>query len=247
MGCNWPTIARDPIEDFKMSHYLIFAGFLLAFAACADEQARLISTTCEALKRYFTLSGNYYNKCLSDEEYRKSLVSRRDEQWSRDISDSHNRKLMIMVPKKSRDRYIRVSQIMELPLKQATNFSRSRAEQYVGEQYVVAGTLLDETNGTDRNTDGTDKNSLVFYADTDRDRKHRVLIATDALDNDQKIFISRHCWLNTADYSTSMCHGDVYISVQREPKGHFITYELDGAAFTKSNAAGVLSLLSRYR
>jgi hypothetical protein len=50
-----------------------------------------------------------------------------------------------------------------------------------------------------------------------------MVIATDALDNDQKIFISRHCWLNTADYSTSMCHGDIYptrlllsLNVQRE-------------------------------
>jgi hypothetical protein len=152
-----------------------------------------------------------------------------------------------MIAKKSRDRYIRVSHIMELPPKEATNFSGTKAEQHVGERYVISGTLLDETNRRDKNTDGTDKNILVFYADTDSDRKHRVVIATDALDNDQKMFISRHRWLNTAEYSTSMCHGDVYISVQREPTGHFITYELDGAAFTKSNAAGVLNLLSRYR
>jgi len=226
---------------------VIFVGFLLVFAGCADEQARLISTTCEALTKYFTLSKNDYNKCLSDEDYRKSLLLDRDEQWSRDISDSHNRKLMIMLPKKRRETYIRVSQIMELPLKEATNYSGSQAEQHVGERYVISGTLLEETNGRDKNTDGTDKNILVFYADIDNEPKHRVVIATDALDNDQKIFISRHCWLNTADYSTSMCHGDVYISVQREPNGHFITYELDGAAFTKSNAAGVLRLLSKYR
>jgi hypothetical protein len=112
---------------------------------------------------------------------------------------------------------------------------------------VIAGILLEEINGTDKNTDGTDKNILVFYADTDNDRKHRIVLATDALDNDQKVFISQHCWLNTAEYSTSMCHGDVYISVQHEPTGHFINYELDGAAFTKSNAAGVLSLLSKFR
>jgi hypothetical protein len=127
------------------------------------------------------------------------------------------------------------------------HFSGSNAEQHLGERYVIAGTLLDETNGTDKNTDETDKNILVFYADIDNDRKNRIVLATDALDNDQKTFISTHCWLNTADDSTSMCHGDVYISVQREPSGHFITYELDGAAFIKSNAAGVLSLLSRYR
>ena len=212
---------------------VIFAGFLLLFAGCADEQARLISTTCEALKRYFTLSKNDYNKCLSDEDYRKSLLLDRDEQWSRDIFDSHNRKLMIMLPKKRRETYIRVSKIMELPLKEATNYSGSQAEQHVGERYVIAGTLLEETNGrdkntdgtdkntdgTDKNTDGTDKNILVFYADIDNEPKHQVVIATDALDNDQKIFISRHCWLNTADYSTSMCHGDVYVSVQREPWG----------------------------
>ena len=61
------------------------------------------------------------------------------------------------------------------------------------------------------------------------------------------IFISQHCWLNTAEYSTSMCHGDIYISVQRESTRRFIIYELDGAAFTQSNAAAVVSLLSRYR
>jgi hypothetical protein len=233
------------MDTFKLT--IIFASFLLAFAACADEQARLISTTCEALKRYFTLSKNDYNKCLSDEDYRRSLVLDRDEQWSRHISDSHNRKLMIMLPKKRRETYIRVSQIMELPLKEATNFSGTKAEQHVGERYVISGTLLDETNGRDKNTDGTDKNTLVFYADTDNNRKHRLVIASDALNDDQKTFISQHCWLNTVEYSTSMCDGDVYISVQREPNRHFITYELDGAAFTRSNAAGVLSLLSRYR
>jgi hypothetical protein len=134
-----------------------------------------------------------------------------------------------MLPKKSRGKYIRVSQLRELPLKQVTNFSGSNAEWHVGEPYVITGILLDETNGMDKQIDGTDKNILVFYADTDKDRKHRVVIATDALDNDQKTFISSHCWLNTAEYPTSMCHGDVYISVQREPTGHFITYELDGA------------------
>src|SRR5262249_25127279 len=152
-----------------------------------------------------------------------------------------------MLPKKRGDTYTRVSQIMELPLKQAANFSLIKAAQYVGERYVIAGILLEETNGTNKNIDGTDKDILVFYADTDKDREHRVVIATDTLDNDQRFFISQHCWLNTADSSTSMCHGDVYISVQREPTGHFITFELDGAALTKSNAAGVLSLLSRYR
>src|SRR5215831_14307969 len=102
---------------FKLAS-VIFVGFLLVFAGCADEQARLISTTCEALKRYFTLSKNDYNKCLSDEDYRRSLVLDRDEQWSRHISDSHNRKLMIMLPKKSKNGYTRVSQIMDLPLKE---------------------------------------------------------------------------------------------------------------------------------
>jgi hypothetical protein len=152
-----------------------------------------------------------------------------------------------MLPKKSKDGYIRVSQIVDLPLKETMNFSGSKAEQHVGERYVIAGFLLEETNGTDKNTDGTDKNILVFYADTDNNRKHRLVIASDALNDDQKTFISQHCWLNTVEYSTSMCDGDVYISVQREPNRHFITYELDGAAFTRSNAAGVLSLLSRYR
>ena len=106
-----------------------------------------------------------------------------------------------MLPKKSKDGYTLVSQILDLPLKETMNFSGGKAERYVGERYVMAGTLLDETNGTDKNTDGTDKNILVFYADTDNDRKHRIVLATDALDNDQKVFISLHCWLNTAEYS----------------------------------------------
>jgi hypothetical protein len=233
------------LDTFRLT--IIFASFFLAFAACANEEARLISTTCDALKRYFTLSKDDYNKCSTDKDYRKSLVSLRDEEWSRHISDSHNRKLKIMLPKKSKDGYIRVSQIVDLPLKETMNFSGSKAEQHVGERYVIAGFLLEETNGTDKNTDGTDKNILVFYADTDNNRKHRLVIASDALNDDQKTFISQHCWLNTVEYSTSMCDGDVYISVQREPNRHFITYELDGAAFTRSNAAGVLSLLSRYR
>ena len=234
------------MRTFKLI-LVIFVSFLLGFAACANEQARLISTTCGALKRYFALSKDDYVKCLGDVDYRQSLVSFQDTQWSQNISDSHNRKRMIMLPKKGRDTYTRVSQIMELPLKQAVSFSGSKAARYVGERYVIAGILLEETNGTDKDTDGTDKNILVFYADTDKDRENRVVIATDALDNDQKTFISQHCWLNTADSSTSMCHGDVYISVQREPMRHFITYELDGAVFTKSNAGAVVSLLSTYR
>ena len=215
------------MRTFKLI-LLIFVSFLLGFAACANEEARLISTTCGALKRYFALSKDDYIKCLSDGDYRQSLASFRDTQWSQNISDSHNRKLMIMLPKKSKDGYTRVSQIVELPLKQVMNFSGGKAERHLGERYVIAGILLEETNGIDKNTDGTDKNILVFYADTDKDREHRVVIATDALDNDQKTYISRHCWLNTAEYPTSMCHGDVYISVQREPMRHFITYERSG-------------------
>src|SRR5215813_15570640 len=137
------------MDTFKLT--IIFVGFLLVFAGCADEQARLISTTCEALTKDFTLSKNDYNMCLSDEDYRRSLLLDRDEQWSRHVSDSHNRKLVIMLPKKRRETYIRVSQIMELPLKQATNYSGSQAEQHVGERYVIAGTLLEETSGTDKN------------------------------------------------------------------------------------------------
>ena len=86
-----------------------FVGLLLAAAACVDEQARLIATTCQALKRYVALSESDYVRCLSDENYRESLVSLRDTQWSQSISDSHNRKLMIMLPKRSRDTYTRVS------------------------------------------------------------------------------------------------------------------------------------------
>src|SRR5262249_2688408 len=228
-------IRRPTMSTLKLTS-VIFVSLLLAAAACENDEARLIATTCGALKRYFTLSEDDYSRCLSNADYGKALVPLRDIQWSQKIPDSHNQKLMIMLPARDKDKYIRVSQIMDLPLKQAGS---------VGERYVIPGTLLDETDGTNR--DGTDKHVLEFYADTDNDRKHRVVIATDALHKDIKVFISRHCWLNTAEYSTSMCHGDVYISVQREPTRHFITYELDGAIFTKSNAAAVVSLLSRHR
>jgi len=145
--------------SFKLT-LVIFVGFILAAAACANEEARLISTTCGALKRYYALSGDDYIKCQSDEDYRKRLVSRQDAQWSWHISDSHNRKLMIMLPRRDTDKYIRVSRITDLPLKTAGS---------VGERYVIAGILLDETAGT--NSDGTDKHVLVFYADTDNDRE----------------------------------------------------------------------------
>jgi len=220
---------------------VIFVSLLLAAAACENEEARIIATTCQALKRYFTLSEDDYIKCLSDAEYRNNLVSRRDAQWSRNISDSHNRGLMVMFPK-SREKYDPVFRITDLPLKEVLG---SKADQHVGEMYVIAGTLLDETEGT--NADGTDKHVFVFYADTDTDRQRRIVVGSDALRDDQKIFINQHCWLNTAAYSTSMCHGDIYISVQREPTRHLVTYELDGAAFTQSNAAAVMSLLSRFR
>ena len=165
------------MRTFKLI-LVIFVSFLLGFAACANEQARLISTDCGALKRYFALSKDDYIKCLGDEDYRRSLVSFRDTQWSQNISESHNRKLVIMLPKKRGDTYTRVSQIVQLPLKQAVNFSGSKAARYVGERYVIAGILLEETNGTDKDIDGTDKNILVFYADADTDREHRVVIAT---------------------------------------------------------------------
>src|SRR5215813_12019679 len=151
------------MRTFKLI-LVIFVSLLLGFAACGNEQARLISTSCGALKRYFALSKDDYIKCLGDGDYRQSLVGFQDTQWSQSISESHNRKLMIMLPKR-RDTYARVSQIMELPLKQAVNFSGSKAAQYVGERYVIAGILLEETNGMDKNFDGTDKNILVFYAD----------------------------------------------------------------------------------
>src|SRR5262245_18297989 len=128
------------MRTFKLI-LVIFVSFLLGFAACANEEARLISTTCGALKRYFGLSKDDHIKCLGDADYRQSLVSVQDTQWSQSISDGHNRKRMIMLPKKRRDTFTRVSQITELPLKQAVNFSRSAAAQYVAERYVIAGVL----------------------------------------------------------------------------------------------------------
>src|SRR5215510_15333785 len=86
------------MRTFKLK-LVIFVSFLLGFAACANEEARLISTTCGALKRYFALSKDDYIKCLGDEVYRQSLVSFQDTQWSQSISESHNRKLVIMLPK----------------------------------------------------------------------------------------------------------------------------------------------------
>src|SRR5262249_11451266 len=146
----------------------------------------------------FTLSEDDYIKCLSDAEYRNIVVSRRDAEWSRNISDSHNRGLLVMFPKKGREKYVPVLRMTDLPLKEVVGFLGSKAEQHVGEMYVIAGTLLDETAGT--NSDGTDKHVLVFYADTDNDRKQPVVLGNDALRIDQKIFISQHCWLNTAEY-----------------------------------------------
>ena len=88
---------------------VIFVSVLLAAPACQNEEARQIATTCRALKQDFTLSGDDYIKCLNEEDYRKSLVSVRDTQWSQSISDSHNQKLMKMLPRRDKDKYVRVS------------------------------------------------------------------------------------------------------------------------------------------
>ena len=206
-------------------------------AACDNENYLLITTTCGALQKYFTLSSDDYSKCLSDEDYRQRLSSRRDAQWSENISDSHNRKLKMILPKRNAEIYVRISRVSELPLKTSVNFSGTGAERHVGEHYVIEGTLLDETNGPN-------KHSLVLYADADKDRKDPRVIATDALDAPQNTFINEHCWVNTARYSSSMCHGDIYISVQRQPNGFFISHELDGAVFTPSSAATVLAIVT---
>ena len=211
-------------------------GFTLT-AACDNENTLLITTTCKALQQYFALSKDDYGKCLTDGDYRQLLSSRRDAQWSQNISDSHNQKLKIILPKRSPDAYVRISSVSELPLKTPVNFAGTGAERHLGERYVIAGTLLDEVHGSDKHT-------LVLYADTDNERKDPRVIATGALDPQQNTFISEHCWINTARYLSSMCHGDVYISVQREPKGLFVTQELDGAALTPSSASTVLSVVT---
>jgi hypothetical protein len=211
-------------------------GFTLT-AACNNETTLLITTTCKALQKYFVLTDGDYRKCLSDDDYRQRLSSRRDAQWAQNISDSHNQKLKIILPKRSPEVYVRISRVSELPLKSSVNFSRTGAERHVGERYVIAGTLLDEANGSDKHT-------LLLYADTDKERKDPRVIAAESLAPQQSAFISDHCWINTARYSSSMCHGDVYISVQREPKGFFITQELDGAAFTPSSAETVLGIVT---
>src|SRR5215831_14564348 len=126
-------------------------GFTLT-AACDKENTLRITTTCKALKNYFALSNDDYSKCLSDEDYRQDLSSRRDAQWSQNISDSHNRNLKIMPPKRSPDAYVRVSSASELPLKTSVNFASTGAQRHLGERYVIAGTLLDEAHGADEHT-----------------------------------------------------------------------------------------------
>ena len=211
-------------------------GFILT-AACDNETTLLITTTCKALEKYFALSKIEYGKCLSDADYRQRLSRRGDAEWSQNISDSHNPTLRVILPKTSRNVYVRISRVSELPLKSSLNFSGTGAERHLGERYVIAGTLLDEANGLEKHT-------LVLYADTDKERKDPRVIATDALDPQQNAFINGHCWINTARYSSSMCHGDIYISVQREPRAYFISHELDGAAFTPSSAEAVLGIVN---
>jgi hypothetical protein len=216
--------------------YVGLFGLLLALPACHTEKRRLITTTCKAVRQYLGLSDDDYIKCIKDRSYREHLVWRRDTQWSQNLSDSHNKKLKIIFPQGSSRPYVRVSRSADLPLKDAAKFSGPAAERHLGNRYVIAGTLVEQE-------DGSGKVSVLVRADADG--KESLIVALDALDKNQKTFIRQHCWLNTTTYSSSMCHGDVYISVRRELNGSFIVYELDGAACTPASAAKIFSVLSR--
>jgi len=167
------------------------------------------------------------------------LVSRRDAQWSQQFSEDHNRKASVMLPKTSTDQYVRISRLSELPLKGTVNPSGGEADRHVGERFVIAGTIAEQG-------DRKENDSLVFYAD-DGDRKDFILVSTDAVDGYQRAFINDYCWLNLGDETSSMCHGDVYLSMRHQPDGVLITTELDGAAFTPATAASVLSVLAKAR
>src|SRR5207248_8748623 len=104
----------------------------------------------------------------------------RDEQWSQQLSNAHNRNARIMLPKKSQGQYVRISQVTDLPLKGIVNLSGEEAQRHIGEHYVIAGTLQ---------SGESDKDSFMLYADADPDRQHYVFVASDLLDSYQKAFI----------------------------------------------------------
>ncbi len=65
---------------------------------------------------------------------------------------------------------------------------------------------------------------------------------------EQQIESCEHCHPADAEIPFDWLLAEVTdISVQREPTRHFITYELDGATFKKSNAGAVVSLLFSFR
>lgn len=62
----------------------------------------------------------------------------------------------------------------------------------------------------------------------------------DALNNYQRQFIEDYCWLGISGRTTSMCEGDLYIEVRRDPTGLFLNPQLAGVDFQLANENQVL-------
>src|SRR5437870_388593 len=82
-----------------------------------EPKYRMTTSTCKNVQHSLALNEADYGRCLDDTNYRQNLVSRRDEQWSHQLSDGHNGNGGTMLPKKSTEQYVRISEVTELPLK----------------------------------------------------------------------------------------------------------------------------------
>jgi hypothetical protein len=163
------------------------------------------------------------------------MVAQRNSLLAKQLAQSHNDGLSILAPRADVAGYKKISRLSELPF-QLINVGELAAK-HAGERYVIVGHI-----STVPFSDGEGEEKLSLSLNTDAD-EGSVILSSDALNGYQKHFLVEHCWLG--DRPSSMCEGDVFISV-RGPPGETLLeeLELDGAFFKRANEASVLSQLS---
>ena len=210
--------------------------------ACEEtQQEKMVRGSCEAIVRDFRLGKDEMRRCLKEEAYRAEMVGKRRYALAEQYTAQHNENFGVMALKGDPVGYKRISQITELTIKGIADFG-AEAEAAIGQQFVIAGALWSSGG------DGPDDKTLPSYTIIpDAVMKSAIInLSANSLNQHQLAFLEKYCWLNLGGDRSSLCSGDVFLTIRRDPRlPMMIDAEIDGMAMRPGNESAVLAVLSK--
>jgi hypothetical protein len=209
---------------------------LAAIVACGcNRPSAEIRRECDTAKRWLNLDKNDAERCLRDTAFRENLRRQGDEAFAAQLATTHNRdRSLLKLRGMQASSFTRIARPSELPV-QALG-GEAADEKHIGQRYVVRTTVAW--------SESLDP-SFSPHVFLDASGSDPAMVGTDALDQYQHRFLSTHCW--PGGPPPTLCEGDVYIEIRRDPRGLFVEAQVVGADFVAADAKAVLTYVARPR